>query len=98
MPITNFDMYYVLIMSDGMGNSTFSDNETYWLKEIQKALSKKYGEADYRVKFLKICVMKSETNEFDIQDREWVRYILHEESEPDDQHKRLLRELEEKMK
>lgn len=90
-------MLYVVVMSDGMGNSTFSDRETYWLKEIKKALTEKYGELDYRVKFLNQCILKSETNEFDVQDREWVRYILHEETEPDDQHKRLLEELEEKM-
>ncbi len=95
--MNDFDMYYVLVMSDGMGNSTFSDRETYWLKEITKELTKKYGAEDFKTRFLQQCVIKSETNEFDIQDREWVRYILHEESEPDDSHKTLLEDLRERM-
>lgn len=89
---------YVVVSSDGMGNSTFSENETHWLKEIRKALAEKYGETNFRVKFLAQCIIKSETHEFGVQDREWVRYILHAEYEPEDDHHNLLVELEEKMK
>lgn len=95
--LNDFDMLYALVMSDGMGNSTFSENELYWLKEIKKAFTEKYGETDYRVKFLSLCIIKSETGEFEVQDREWVRYILHAESEPADDHKGLLDELKDKI-
>ncbi len=91
------DMLYMIVMSDGMGNSVFSDDKTHFLKEIQKALTEKYGTEDYKVRYLAQCVIKSETNEFGIQDKEWVRYILHQESEPDNQHESLLKDLEKRM-
>jgi hypothetical protein len=92
------DMLYVRIMSDGMGNTMFSDDQTHYLKETLKCLLSKYGSEDYRSRFLVQCVLKSETNELDTEDREWVRYILHQESEPDEQHQRLLSQLQERMK
>lgn len=90
-------MYYALMMSDGLGNTCFSDNQTRFLKEIKAELQAKYGEKDYRVKFLSLCILKDETNELDIEDREWIRYILHEEVEPDDSHADLLEDLKERI-
>lgn len=90
-------MLYILIMSDGLGNSMFSDNPTLYLKKTQKALTEKYGSQDYRTRFVVKCVIISETKELDIQDKEWVRYILHEESEPDGTHENLLADLKERL-
>ena len=93
----DFSMYYAILTGDGMGNTVWSDNLQEHLKNIKKLLVEKYGEQNYRVKFLSLCILKAETGEFEIEDREWVRYILHPEAEPDDAHAVLLEELEEKM-
>jgi hypothetical protein len=90
-------MYYYLISGDGMGNSVWQDNLQENLKNIRKLLTKKYGYQNYRVKYLSLCIIKAETGEFGIDEREWVRYILHPEAEPQDSHAVLLEELEEQM-
>jgi hypothetical protein len=91
-------MYYDLLCGDGMGNTVWSDNLLQYLKDIKHILSKKYGEQNFRVKYLSLCIIKAETGEFEIEEREWVRYILHPEAEPQDSHNVLLEELEEQMK
>jgi hypothetical protein len=93
----DFGMYYALLCGDGYGNSIWSDNRLEHLKGIKKLLIAKYGEQNYRVKYLTLCIIKEESGEFDIEEREWVRYILHPEAEPEDSHAVLLAELEEKM-
>jgi hypothetical protein len=70
------------------------DLQTHLL-EIKKLLVEKYGESNFRVKFLTLILLKNETHEMDTQDREWVRYILHAECEPEDSHHSLMEELEE---
>lgn len=94
----DLNMYYTLISGDGMGNTVWRDNLQEHLKNIKILLAQKYGEQNYRVKFLSLCILKAETGEFEIDDREWVRYILHPEAEPDESHNVLLADLEEKMK
>ena len=39
----------------------------------------------------------NETREFDSETKDWVRYILHAECDPEDPHASLLEELKEKM-
>ena len=89
--------YYDLLCYDGMGNTTWSDHLQDNLKAIKKLLIAKYGEQNFRVKYLTLCILKAETGEFQIDEREWVRYILHPEAEPQDSHNVLLEDLEEQM-
>jgi hypothetical protein len=86
--------YYYFVEFDGQGNTTFSDHKLQYLKEIKKLLIEKYGGFDFRVKFLTICIMRAEQKEFDTQDKDWLRSILHAETEPE-LHTSLLEELEE---
>lgn len=95
--MVDLEMYYYLVVGDGLGNTLFSDNKSDHLKNIKKLLVEKYGENDYRVKFISLCMLKAETNEFEIQDKEWVRYILHAECDPEDPHTSLLEELKERL-
>jgi hypothetical protein len=97
MPETDFDMLYALIMSNELGNTIWSNNERIYLLHTKKLLEQKYGANDFRTRYLKKCIILTETSELDIQDREWVRYILHQESEPDIQHENLLEDLKERM-
>jgi hypothetical protein len=94
----DFGMYYAIICGDGYGNTVWSDNLVSNLKGIKKLLAGKYGEQNYRTRYLALCIIKAETGEFEIEEREWVRYILHPEAEPEDAHGVLLEELEERMK
>jgi len=90
-------MMYTIVSSDGMGNSTFSDNRSYFLKMIKDSLIELHSEKDFRVKYLKLCIMKEETHEFTSQDKDQLRYILHAEYEPEDPHETQLEELRQRM-
>jgi hypothetical protein len=86
--------YYYMIEYDGQGNTTFSEHKLQFLKAIKNLLIEKYSESNCRVKFLSLCIIRAETKEFDTQDKDWVRSILHAEFEPE-LHTGLLEELEE---
>jgi hypothetical protein len=95
--INRLDTYYYLLIGDGLGNTVFSDNQREFLAKIKSLLEQKYGTFDYKVKFLSICLIKNETSELDVEDKEWLRYILHAETEPNDDHADLLEELKTRL-
>lgn len=95
--MTDFDMgaYYGLFTYMEFGDDP-QDLDRH-LKGIRKLLAEKYGNKNFRVKWLDLCIIKWETHELDTQDKEWIRYILHAECYPEDDHKILLDELKERM-
>ena len=92
----DLSFYYGLFTYLGYGGDVEDFNKH--LGNIKKLLAKKYGDQDYRVKYMAKCILKTETHELETEDREWIRYILHAEDEPEnEQHQRLLAELKERM-
>jgi hypothetical protein len=96
MTTPDLSMYYGLFTYLEYGSYDDIDFR-HALLEIKRLLSEKYGATNFRVKFLDLCILKHETKELDIEDREWIRYILHANEEPEPTHTSLLDELEELM-
>jgi len=92
----SFSLYYGLFTYLEYG-AMEPQELTEHLEAIHNLLIKKYGEADFRVKYLRLCLLMNETREFDSETKDWVRYILHAECDPEDPHASLLEELKEKM-
>lgn len=90
--------YYGLFTYIGFGGSIDQEQVQPIFRNIKKLLEKKYGKTDFRVKYLQQCLLKCETHEFEIEDREWIRYILHTEAEPEcKSHQNLLEDLKARM-
>lgn len=81
---------YCLLASDGYGNNIFSENQTMWLNEAKNILLMKYPETDFRIRFINICIVHDRENRFSMRDKEYLRYIFHDECEPEVSHKTLL--------
>jgi hypothetical protein len=92
----DFSLYYGLFTYLEFGVIDAEELKKH-LMSIKELLIAKYGKTDFRVKYLALCLMKTETHEFDSEAKDWVRYVLHAECEPEDPHTDLLEELREKM-
>lgn len=91
-----FSLYYGLFTYLEFGAMEAEELKKH-LVSIKELLIAKYGKTDFRVKYLTLCIMKTETREFDSEEKDWVRYILHAECDPEDAHTDLLEDLREKM-
>lgn len=89
--------YYGLFTYIGFGGSIDQEQVKPILTNIKNLLEQKYGKDDFRVRYMRQCLLKCDTREFDVEDREWIRYILHAEAYPEDSHANLLEELKERM-
>lgn len=76
--------FYDFTQWRGLGNSMWYDNLEEILKNVLKLLKQKYPDTDFRVKFLKALIIKSETHEIEVEQEEALRALLHYESYPDE--------------
>lgn len=89
--------YYGLFTYIGLGGSIDQEQVKPIFRNIKRLLEEKYGKEDFRVKYMQFCLLKCDTHEFDVEDREWIRYILHAEVDPNDSHESLLEDLKERI-
>lgn len=66
--------FYDFTQWRGLGNSMWYDNCEEILKNILKLLKQKYPDTDFRIKFLKVLIIKSETHEIEVEQEEALEH------------------------
>jgi hypothetical protein len=82
----SFDFYYLLLANMQFGQFLPEDMRTM-LINIKRLLIEKYGDSDFRVRYIQLCIYKYECGEYGSQEKDWVRMILHVEFDPEDSHR-----------
>jgi hypothetical protein len=90
------DFYYSLLSWAQYGQFIPETLRTM-LINIKRLLTEKYGEADFRVRYLASCIIKEECGEYGSQEKDWVRMILHVAVYPSDPHKLDMTEIKKRM-
>jgi hypothetical protein len=90
------DFYYTLLSWSQYGQFMPEDMRTM-LINIKRLLTEKYGEKDFRVRYLGLCIIKYECGEYGSQEKDWVRMILHLAVDPSDPHRLDMTDIKKRM-
>ena len=89
--------FYYTLLSFAQYGQFIPEDLRVMLRNIKRLLAEKYGETDFRVKYLTQCIIKEETGEYGAQEKDWVRMILHVAVYPDDPHRIDMAEIKKRM-